>query len=323
MQYELNRERGLAGAALALLLVALVFGPAACKKPQEQENVKRFHLVGKVVSVDAQGSSIVVDHQAIPGFMDAMTMAYPVRDVKILSPLGVGDEITADVVVGNDGAYLENIVVTKKGSGGKGAPPSSQHQPQPGEKVPDFALTDQDGKRIHLASFRGHVLLVTFIYTRCPFPDFCPLVSRNFAKVYAAARQDPALASKIRLLTVSFDPAHDTPKVLRAYGESFRETAGAIPFDRWEFAVVSEKDLKSVADYFGLLITPDGEQIVHSLSTTVISPDGTVYKWYDDNLWQPSDLLADATAVLQHDGAPSTALARVDAPRAALGVRTN
>ena len=251
-------------------------------------------------------------------------MAYPVRDVRILAPLNAGDEITADVVVASDGAYLENIIVTKKGSGGKGTSPSSLHEPQSGEKVPDFTLINQDGKQIHLASFRGHVLLVTFVYTRCPFPDFCPLVTRNFAQVYAATRKDPALASKVRLLTVSFDPDHDTPRVLRAYGETFRETAGAIPFDRWQFSVAPQKDLKEIADFFGLDFTPDGGQIVHSLSTTVISPEGTVYKWYEDNQWRPEDLVADATAVLQQgSGQSSAALARADASKSSGAGRAN
>ena len=104
----------------------------------------------------------------------------------------------------------------------------------------------------------------------------------------------------MRLLTISFDPVHDTPKVLRAYGGSFEDVAGKIPFDRWEFAVPpSQADLKKVADYFGLFFTDDGGQIVHSLSTTVISPEGTVYKWYEDNQWTPKDLVADASAALQ------------------------
>jgi protein SCO1/2 len=168
------------------------------------------------------------------------------------------------------------------------------------------------------------VLLVTFVYTRCPFPDFCPLVSRNFAQVYAATRKDPSLASKVRLLTISFDPEHDTPQVLRAYGETFRETAGAIPFDRWQFSVAPEKDLKEIADFFGLDFTPDGGQIVHSLSTTVISPEGTVYKWYADNQWRPDDLLLDATAVLQQEsGRSSAALARADASKSAAAGRAN
>ena len=316
--HHANYERRLARASLALVAVCFVFGLAACKH-QEDANAKRYHLVGKVVALDQRGSSVVVDHQAIPGFMDAMTMAYPVRDARVLAPLGVGDQITADVVVAPDGAYLDNIVVTKKGTGDKGAVPSSDHEPAPGEKVPDFALTNQDGKRIHLSSFEGHVLLVTFVYTRCPFPTFCPLVSRNFAQVYAKTAKDPALDSKVRLLTISFDPQHDTPKVLRAYGGSFKDVAGAIPFDRWEFAVPSQQDLKKIADYFGLFFTPNGGQIVHSLSTTVISPEGTVYKWYEDNQWTPNELVADATAALQQN-ASSTTVAKSDvtkdAPRA-------
>ncbi|MGA9630607.1 MAG: SCO family protein [Candidatus Acidiferrales bacterium] len=313
MQPLRTHERRLAHAAFALVAVFFVLGLAACKH-QEDANAKRYHLVGKVVALDQRGSSVVVDHQAIPGFMDAMTMAYPVRDPHILDPLGVGDEITADVVVASDGAYLDNIVVTKKGTGGKGEAPTTEHEPTPGEKVPDFALTNQDGKRIHLSSFEGHVLLVTFVYTRCPFPTFCPLVSRNFAEVYARTRKNPALDSKVRLLTISFDPAHDTPKVLRAYGGSFRDVAGAIPFDRWEFAVPSQQDLKKIADYFGLFFTSNGGQIVHSLSTTVISPEGTVYKWYEDNQWTPTELVADASAALQQDNSTTT-VAKSDAPK--------
>ncbi len=281
--------------SLAILAVAL----AGCGKSQPQEQARRYHLVGKIVEVQQDQSTLIIDSQAIPGFMDAMTMPYPVRRSSDMAGLGAGDEITADVVVDNEGAYLEHIVVTKKGTGA--APKTGFQEPQPGEKVPDFTLIDQDGKRIHLQSFRGDVLLVTFIYTRCPFPDYCPLVSRNFARIYAATRKDPALGRKVRLLTVSFDPQHDTPAVLRRYGESFRNTAGAIPFDRWKFAVAPENELPDVAKFFGLTYNEENGKIIHSMSTTVISPDGTVYKWYEDNTWQPEELVADATQALGQD----------------------
>jgi len=148
-------------------------------------------------------------------------MPYPVHDTKALAALSTGDEITADVVVTDDGNdYLENIVVTKK-SDGKG-PTGTSNPPKPGDKVPDFAMINQDGKRIRLHEFQGDVLLVTFIYTRCPFPDYCPLVSKNFSKIYASLKKDPALGPKIRLLSVSFDPEHDTPAVLRPYARDDR-----------------------------------------------------------------------------------------------------
>jgi len=308
MHQALNmfRRFGRVEIALIVLLVALGSGLASCKQseqaPAAQQQAKRYHLVGKVVSIDQQQATLNVDGQEIPGFMAAMTMPYPVRDAKSLSSLNAGDEITADVVVSSDGAYLENIVVTKKAAPGTGKPSGATHEPSPGEAVPDFALIDQDGKRIHLSSYRGDVLLVTFIYTRCPFPDFCPLVSRNFAQIYAQLRKDPALASKkIRLLSVSFDPKYDTPTVLKKYARTFDSTTGGAPFDRWDFAAVPAKQLPAVADFFGLYYNIAGDQITHSLSTTVINPDGTVYKWYENNDWKPADLIQDAEESLQQE----------------------
>jgi protein SCO1 len=299
-----SKRSGIRTCARALLWMALgsaALGISGCKKsePAAQQPAKRYHLVGKVVSIDKDQASIMVDGQEIVGFMAAMTMPYSVRDTKLLAPLAPGDEITADVVVDDNGAYLENIVVTKKGDG-KG-PTGTSYPPKPGDKVPDFVLNNQDGKKIHLRSYQGDVLLVTFIYTRCPYPDFCPLVSRNFSKIYASLKKDPALGTKVRLLSVSFDPEHDTPEVLRKYAQTFNGTTGGEPFDRWQFAVIPKKDLVSVANFFGLYYDFSGDgQIAHSLSTTVIGPDGRVYKWYQDNDWKPDDLIADAAQAAQH-----------------------
>jgi protein SCO1/2 len=306
-----DRQRRWTQMALVIFLSTIALVPVACSKkaaPQPQAQAKRYQLVGKVVSIDKDQTSVMVDGKEIVGFMGAMTMAYPVRDAKALAALNPGDEITADVVVADDGGYLENIVVTKKGDG-KG-PTRTSNPPKVGDKVPDFAMINQDGKRIHLREYQGDVLLVTFIYTRCPFPDYCPLVSRNFSKIYASLRKDPSLGPKIRLLSVSFDPDHDTPAVLRQYAETFRATTGGDPFARWQFAAVPPKELVNVANFFGLYYETQGDQIAHSMSTTVISPEGTVYKWYQDNDWQPADLIEDATQALQQgnqrNGRPHT-----------------
>lgn len=286
--------------ALLILIAAFALIPAACKKAPAPQ-AKRYHLVGTVISIDTAHGSANIDGQEVPGFMAAMAMPYPVHDSKALAALSPGDQITADIVVTDTDSYLENIVVTKKAASPANTTGPS-HSPQPGEKVPDFALINQDGKRIRLRSYQGEVLLVTFIYTRCPFPTFCPLVSRNFAQIYAQLRNDPAIGSrKIRLLSVSFDPKHDTPAALKRYAESFKSTTGRKPFDRWEFAAVPAKELPKVAGFFGLYYSLSGDQIVHSLSTSVISPDGTIYKWYDGNTWKPADLLQDATQSLEQD----------------------
>jgi protein SCO1/2 len=278
------------GLVFLLAFASLLAGCSA----QLQAQSRRYHLVGKVVSVDQSQGILLVDHQAIPGYMDAMTMPYPVPDTAALAALGAGDEITADVVVTAAGGRLENIVVTKKATGPAPPAPSRTHEPQPGDRVPDFTLTDQDGKRIHLSAYRGHVLLLTFIYTRCPFPNYCPLVSRDFAQIYAATRSATAPSSGIRLLSVSFDPQHDTPAALRSYAATFSQITGALPFDRWEFATAPPDELRKMADFFGLYFDSESGLIVHSMSTSVISPQGEIYKWYSDNDWSPADLIADA-----------------------------
>ena len=296
------------------LLFAFAIVLAACSKPAQQ--AKHFHLKGKIILIDAANNSLLIDHEAIPGFMDAMTMPYSVRSAEELAGPRPGDEITADVVLPEGGsAYLENIVVTKKGSGTASTPTGALHHPEPGEKVPDFAFINQEGKRIRISSFRGSPLIVTFIYTRCPFPDYCPLVSEDFAQIYAATRKSVSPKSNVRLLSVSFDPEHDTPPVLRKYADTFRQTTGGSIFDRWEFAAPPPDKLREIVSFFGLYYSGSGNQIVHSMSTTVISPHGTVYKWYSNNDWKPTDLIADTSASMQKKSEPEPhARAQVIAP---------
>jgi protein SCO1/2 len=302
-----NLAHQAAAIAFLVVLAASALALAACGSKQPAPEGKHYAMKGKVLSVAKAEGSATIDADNIPGFMDAMAMPYPVPDEKALENLSAGDEITADVVVTADGKYhLENIVVTKKGDG-KGPSSENLRQPQPGDRVPDFSLVNQDGKTVRMDSFKGKVTLVTFIYTRCPFPDYCPLVSNNFAQIYAAIRSNPALDAKIRLLSVSFDPAHDTPQVLRQYGMTFNRTVGRDPFDRWEFVTAPPAELEKITNFFGVFYDPSQQQIVHSLSTSVIGPDGTIYKWYSGSDWKPADLLGDAAQALaqQSSGAPA------------------
>src|SRR5262249_18626735 len=152
-----------------------------------------------------------------------------------------GDQITADVVVGGDNVHLENVVVVKKGNGatktssGVLIPHSLE-----GDTVPDFAFVNQDGARFGLHRYAGKAMLVTFIYTRCPLADYCPLVSHNFAEIEKALAKNPSLYAKTHLLCISFDPKFDTPPVLRAYGLRYAPDKGAQTFSHFEFAAVTE-----------------------------------------------------------------------------------
>jgi protein SCO1/2 len=246
-----------------------------------------------VVQVDKAQQHLVIDHEEIPGFMGAMTMPYPVADAATLERVSPGDQITADVVVSDNQIRLENVVVVKKGDG-KSAPPGAELQPseRPGP-VPDFALVNQDGKRIHLRQYRGKSVLLTFIYTRCPLPDYCPLMTHNFAEIEKTLMNSPELYARTQLLSISFDAQHDTPAVLRNYAQAFVADRGARTFAHWEFATVPAAEKSATTKFFDVFVTEEQGQITHSLSTAIISPDGVVYKSYTGNDWRPADALAD------------------------------
>ena len=270
---------------------------------------KRYSFTGRIESIDPQAQSAIIDGDAIPGFMDAMAMSYQVKPASTLSQLSPGDSIAAEVVAVEPGGssnagpdyWLENVRITSHADNVPAASATALHMPAPGEDVPDFSFTNQNGKRISLKQYRGQVLLTTFIYTRCPFPDFCPRMSSNFVEIYKQLAADPALV-RVHLLTISFDPEHDTPKVLRDYGFSVAHTRAPELFNRWEFAVPRAADLPRIADFFALTIKPEGGMITHNLSTTVIGPDGKVVRWYHGGDWQVSDLIKDATGALTRKG---------------------
>jgi protein SCO1/2 len=285
---------------LALILAGAIV-LSSCHRSKTPA-AKRYPFTGRVVSVDIQGQSAVIDGDNVPGFMDAMAMSYKVKPAAILDRLIPGDSISAEVVViqpaANEDAppdyWLENVNVTAHAKNPSPPGAARLHMPAPGEDVPDFAFTNQSGKRISLKQYRGSVLLVSLIYTRCPFPDFCPRVSGSFAEIYKQLGTNPAL-SATHLLSVSFDPEHDTPKVLRDYGFSVAHTRESALFRRWEFAAPSAADLPRIADFLALTVKPEGGLITHNLSTAVIGPDGKIVSWYHGGDWQASDLIKDAT----------------------------
>jgi protein SCO1/2 len=255
-----------------------------------------------VVSVDTHSQTANIDGDMIQGYMEAMTMAYKIKPDSMLRQLNPGDSVSADlIVVDHDPRdetavadyWLENVKVTGHVPRPPAAGPNALHMPTPGEEVPDFSFTNQDGKPVSLRQYRGKVLFITFIYTRCPFPDFCPRMSHNFAEIYQQLKSNPSL-SKAQLLSVSFDPVHDTPKVLRNYGFSVAHTRDAALFRRWQFAAPKPAELPKIAHFFALTVTPEGEMITHNLSTAVIGPDGKIVRWYHGGDWQVSDLIKDA-----------------------------
>jgi protein SCO1/2 len=276
--------------AFAVLCLALL--AAGCPP-----KAKHFQLSGVIISKSVDTQQITVAHDDIPGFMAAMTMPYSVHDPNGLEQVQPGDRIVADVVVQSSSNYwLEHILITDQSGRGKPLPGATPPLAA-GAAVPDVPLVNQDGKTIHLSDFKGKAVLLTFIYTRCPNPDYCPRVSGQFAALQKQLAQSPDDFARTQLLSISLDPAFDTPPVLRKYGLAYLG-GDASGFAHWQFAVSSPDDLKQLASAFDLIYYEQDNQIVHSMDTVLIAPNGTVAQTWTDNDWTTADML---TAVKQAD----------------------
>lgn len=267
------------------LLVGLCLALCSCGKSE-----RRYNFEGRVVSKVPETHTLVLDHGNIPGFMAAMTMPYPVGAGVDLSPVEAGDRIKARVVVHGDGQYeLDKVMVTDSSHREKTV--KQTRQLYLGELIPDVALLNQDGKTIRLSDFRGKTVLLTFIYTRCPMPTFCPRLSTLFAAVEKELAKDPKEYSRTQLVSVSIDPKFDTPSVLRKYGLAYL-SGNEKSFGHWSFTVPSPENLKKLAEAFALIYEEEDNQITHSMSTVLIAPDGRLIKEWTVSDWTSAEAVA-------------------------------
>jgi protein SCO1/2 len=275
---------------LVPILILTVLFAACSSKPKPEP--KRYELEGKIVGVDAGAKKLTVAHKDIPGLMKAMTMDFKVKDSGVFGYAKKGDQISAVLVMDQGDSYLEDVVIVQN-TPDSGVSTSPVHLPQVGDQVPDFTFTNQSGKKDTLSALRGRPVLLTFIYTRCPLPDYCVRMSSNFADIEKQLKQtQPKLYDKLQLVSVSIDPEFDTPKVLAAYGKNY---AGQVDpkFTRWWFVTSSPDETKTFANFFGLSYMKQENQIVHSLRTALIGPDGKIAAIYNGNDWRAADVIKD------------------------------
>ena len=281
----------------ASLVVATLLAAVSCSRAPE---APRYQLVGQVLAVRPETSEILVRHEDIKGFMPAMTMPYRVKDAALLKDRAAGDLITATLTVEPELAWLSAITKT-------GTAPLPEDAPtkipaaagvqllKPGDVVPATPLVDQEDKPLALPDWRGSAMVITFIYTRCPLPQFCPLMDRRFAEIQAMAAADPALKGKVRLLSISFDPATDRAAVLRAHATK----AGADPAV-WRFATAEESVVDRLAATFGVNVIREKDgTITHNLRTAVVDANGRIVSVHDSNAWSAASIVDELkTAVL-------------------------
>ena len=289
-----------------LILVFLaVFLFAACQNPPAETppgEIKKYDLKGTVVSVDRAARSAKINHEPIPDYMPAMEMDFPIHEDWVWDDLVPGAEIRAKLVVDNTAKHpywLEQIGIIAVPKPGQQAPPVDDRFAQIGTEIPDFQLTNQDGKRISTKDFRGRALAITFIYAQCPLKDYCIKMSLNFSDAANRIMAEPEAVDKYRLLSISFDPARDTPEKLREYGLGYLGKGAKPDFTVWQLAVGSDKEVRAVADFFGLRYEVDENdktQLNHSLRTAVIGPDGKVKKIFAGNEWTVDDLIREMKA---------------------------
>jgi protein SCO1 len=273
---------------VSLTLVALL---SACNR---EPPARQYELQGQILAIDRARNEVLIRHGAIAGFMPAMTMPFTAKDGGLLSGKEPGDLVTATLVVTDLNAHLSSL--TRTGHApleAAAAAPNTPHILLPGEPVEDAPLVDQQGKPRLFSGFKGHRVALTFIYTRCPLPEFCPLMDRQFAAVQKTIANEKDLRD-VRLVTATLDPEFDTPAVLRRHADRLKADPAVWTFLTGEPAAVSKFALQ-----FGIFTEKDlgtGANLTHNLRTAVVDAGGRIVKVHSGRDWTPADLVADLKA---------------------------
>ena len=275
--------------AIALLVTGCNDNSRSASQPLASGVKTNFDAVtGLVESVSADLKSAKIAHDEIPGYMQAMSMTLPVQDANELRGIIPGDKITFRMVVTSDDGWIDQVKRAGQGALTNAAGIESD-QPiqflQAGSIIPDIALTNQFGKEFNLRDFRGKALAFTFIFTRCPFPIYCPRLNNNFTEVQSQLAAIPA-ATNWHLLSISFDPKNDTPNVLENYARRYKYNP-----EHWTFAVGPEDRIRRFGASFGLNFMTKNGAIDHNVRTVVVDGSGKVLKIFPNNEWKPQEVV--------------------------------
>jgi len=279
-----------------VLLLAMTLLGAACgdRRSDQAEKTSQYQVRGVVRWLPPGHKAIEVEHEEIPGFMPSMTMPFEVRDEQEIAKLVIGDAISFQLNVTQKDSWIDQVrKIDARQLRLPSATPSSYQASdssprlREGDRVPEFQLVNQDGKPITQEIFRGHSLVLTFVFTRCPIPNFCPLMSRNFVTLQEGIKAAAGRTQATRLLTISFDP-FDTPEILKAYAASENADPGI-----WSFASGSKSEIEKLTHAFSVFVKPEGGTISHGLATALIDREGKILKIWRGNSWSPSEILRD------------------------------
>jgi protein SCO1/2 len=278
--------------AAALVLALMLQG---CSSPPAAP--RQYELQGQILAIRPEQNEVLIKHGDIKGFMPGMTMPFKVRDAALLDQRAAGDLVTATLMVADTEAWIATLVKTGEAPVVETAaiPAAAFVTPlKPGDVAPDTGLIDDTGGPLSLADWRGSAVAVTFIYVRCPLPEFCPLLDRRFAEVQRLIADDAGLRGRARLLSVSFDPDADTPARLRAHAEKLRADPAI-----WRFATAPRDVVDRFAATFGVNVIREADAtITHNMRTAVIGPDRRVTSVHEGSHWTPGQIADDMRRAL-------------------------
>jgi protein SCO1 len=270
--------------------------PAATPEHPSATARQTFVVNGLVKELEPDGKTVVIQHEAISNYMAAMTMPFEVRDPKELGGLKPGDAITFHLIVTSKEGWVEGITRRQQSPEASPAPPAAapsgvqvSRAVEPlkeGDMLPDYHFTNELGQAVNLGQYKGRVLAFTFFFTSCPFPNFCPRLTSNFAEAAAQLAKPPGAPARWQLLSISFDPKTDTPPRLEAYARGAHYDP-----DHWSFLTGDPEQISELADQFGEKFSSEGGSITHNLRTVVVDANGRVRKILVSNTWTSAELV--------------------------------
>jgi protein SCO1 len=275
-----------AGLALVAMLIL-----TACHKESAPAPEQTFVVNGLVRELEPDGKTVVIQHEAVSNYMAAMTMPFEVRDPKELRGLKPGDAISFHLNVTGTEGWIDSIALRQKSPEPAPAPSHMQISVavaplDEGDLLPDCHFTNELGEAASLGRYRGGVLAFTFFFTSCPFPNFCPRLTSNFAETAAQLRHTQGAPARWQLLSISFDPKNDTPQRLQDYAKNAHYDPG-----HWSFLTGDPAQISKLADLFGETYWTEGGSISHNLRTVVVDARGRVRKIFQGGNWTSADLV--------------------------------
>ena len=268
------------------------------RSTNSDERADHYDTRGVVRGFSPDRSTIEIQHENIPDFMPSMTMPFVTRDPKQIADLRTGDAISFRMAVTKKDFWIENVKKIRRedvnvAEPKRTSPVSADRDTRltEGDKIQPFSLTNQNGERISLDTFHGNSLVLTFVFTRCPVPNFCPRMSNNFGELQETIKSSTGTLANARLLSVTLDPAYDTPKVLSDYA-GFHHADSKI----WSFATGDEKEIDSLTRAFSVYRQNEGGTISHGLATALINKEGKIDKIWRGNAWTPAEIIKEIQA---------------------------